>query len=182
MSWAGCIQGGDKGTVWGKRGECNSVVSSPPRWWDRSSCGARESPRPHPPLSLLYLFPLRQPVPDVHPGAAGADGEAHGRHGSSRAGSLPQSQCTSNSGTSTKRRVSPEKQALLCDCPVPPIPSLLLPGVPRSHSTPRQEQLFWAPSWHDRLQSISDLKGVGVKASGGGDQESRGPVLVGTSL
>lgn len=34
-------------------------------------------------------LPHRQPVPDVHPGATGADGEADGRDRSSWAGPLP---------------------------------------------------------------------------------------------
>lgn len=60
--------------------------------------------------------------------------------------------------------------ALLWDSPVPPVLSLLLPDV-----TPRQEWLFWAPSWHDRLQTISDLKrGWGVKARVGEGMGSLG--------
>lgn len=78
-------------------------------------------------------------------------------------------------------RVSLENLALLWDSPVPPVPSLLLPDV-----TLRQEWLFWAPSWHDRLQTISDLKqgwGVGGEGEGGGgDGEPGGLALVGPGL
>lgn len=40
-------------------------------------------------LPMPTPLPPRQPVPDVHPGATGADGEADGRDRSSWAGPLP---------------------------------------------------------------------------------------------
>lgn len=52
---------------------------------------------------------------------------------------------------------------------------VLLPN-PWRHPAPApalwQEWLFWAPSWHDRLQTISGLKkGGGEGEDGGGNQE-----------
>lgn len=55
-------------------------------------------------LSTYLPYPsYRQPVPDVHPRAAGADGEEDGRDCSSWAGTWSGSRGSSNSGTSKQR-------------------------------------------------------------------------------